>query len=111
LSAAEGEFVLPENVPDTSLLLCGASGITPVMSMLRSLRDRRHRGRVTFLHYARSRADEMFADELDDIAAGCDFARIVRVYTRMPAPGADLDGQITVDHLQQLDINPSATPT
>lgn len=111
LSAAEGEFVLPENVPDNILLLSGGSGITPVMSMLRSLRDRGHRGRVTFLHYARSRDDEMFADELDDIAAECDFARIVRVYTRMPAPGADLDGRFTVDHLKQLDIDPSATPT
>ena len=60
LSQAEGDFVLPRVVPDDLLLISGGSGITPVMSMVRTLRDTGHRGNVTFLHYARSRDDEMF---------------------------------------------------
>src|SRR5687768_8317942 len=37
LSQAEGDFVLPDRVPDHIVLISGGSGITPVMSMLRSL--------------------------------------------------------------------------
>ncbi|GAB6984159.1 ferredoxin reductase [Nocardioides pyridinolyticus] len=67
LSQAEGEFVLPDRVPEHVLLISGGSGITPVMSMLRSLQRRAHRGRITFLHYAQSPDHQIFADELDQI--------------------------------------------
>ena len=67
LSQAEGDFVLPDHVPDHVVFISGGSGITPVMSMLRSLQRRTHRGQVTFLHYARSPEHQIFASELDDI--------------------------------------------
>jgi ferredoxin-NADP reductase len=67
LSQAEGEFVLPDRVPEHLVLISGGSGITPVMSMLRSLQRRTHRGRITFIHYARSAAHQIFADELAEI--------------------------------------------
>jgi ferredoxin-NADP reductase len=68
LSQAQGGFVLPDRVPDHVLLLSGGSGITPVMSMLRSLQRRTHRGRVTFVHYAQSPEHQIFADELAEVA-------------------------------------------
>jgi len=108
LSQAEGEFVLPREVPAQILLASGGSGVTPVMSMLRTLRAKGHTGQVTFLHYARSRDDEMFTDELDEIAATTDF-RVVRVYTRQPEPGAELEGRFHVDHLKHLGVDPSET--
>ena len=67
LSQAQGGFVLPDRVPDHVLLVSGGSGITPVMSMLRSLQRRTHRGRVTFLHYAQSPDHQIFAAELDEV--------------------------------------------
>lgn len=67
LSQAEGDFVLPDRVPDHVLMISGGSGITPVMSMLRSLQRRTHRGRVTFVHYAQSPAHQIFAAELDEV--------------------------------------------
>jgi len=67
LSQAEGDFVLPDHVPEHVLLVSGGSGITPVMSMLRSLQRRTHRGRVTFLHYAQSPEHQIFAEELDEV--------------------------------------------
>jgi ferredoxin-NADP reductase len=67
LSQAQGGFVLPDRVPDHVLLISGGSGITPVMSMLRSLQRRTHRGRVTFLHYAQSPDHQIFAAELDEV--------------------------------------------
>ncbi len=111
LSQAEGEFVLPRETPDNLLLVSGGSGITPVMSMIRTLRDSGHSGRVTFLHYARSLEDEMFSDELDEIAAKVPQAKVVRVFTRRPAAGAELKGRFSIDHLKHLGIDPSDTLT
>ncbi|WP_110206226.1 ferredoxin reductase [Nocardioides daejeonensis] len=68
LSQAQGDFVLPDRVPDRLLLISGGSGITPVMSMLRTLQRRTHRGEVTFLHYAQSPQHQIFAEELAEVA-------------------------------------------
>ncbi|KRC63376.1 hypothetical protein ASE12_00535 [Aeromicrobium sp. Root236] len=110
LSQAEGEFVLPRQVPDNLLLVSGGSGITPVMSMIRTLRDTGHQGRVTFLHYARSRDDEMFTADLDALAEAANVT-VMRIYTRQPAPGAELKGRFHVDHLKHLGIDPTETLT
>ncbi len=67
LSQAQGEIVLPDQMPEHVVFISGGSGITPVMSMLRSLQRRTHRGRVTFLHYAQSPEHQIFAAELDEI--------------------------------------------
>jgi ferredoxin-NADP reductase len=77
LSQAQGVFTLEESPasPRNShlVMISGGSGITPVMSMVRTLlRDGYdgHAGRrVTFLHYARTPEDQIFADELAAIAA------------------------------------------
>ncbi len=110
LSQAEGEFVLPREVPDTLLLVSGGSGITPVMSMIRTLRDTGHQGDITFLHYARSRDDEMFTADLDALAEAPNVT-VKRIYTRQPEAGADLKGRFHVDHLKHLGIDPSETLT
>jgi ferredoxin-NADP reductase len=67
LSQAQGEFVLPDHVPEHVVFISGGSGITPVMSMLRSLQRRTHRGRITFLHYAQSPDHQIFAAELHEV--------------------------------------------
>ncbi len=69
LSQAEGDFVLPPLLPRKLLMVSGGSGITPLMSMLRSLVDFRYEGRITFVHYARTPEETIFAEELDDLAA------------------------------------------
>ncbi|MCW2757172.1 MAG: ferredoxin reductase [Nocardioidaceae bacterium] len=68
LSQAEGEFVLPTPLPERLLLVSGGSGITPVMSMLRTLLARGYDGRVTFVHYAQSPEHQIFAEELGFVA-------------------------------------------
>lgn len=67
LSQAQGDFVLPDHVPDHIVFITGGSGITPAMSMLRSLQRRTHRGRITFLHYAQSPQHQIFAAELEEV--------------------------------------------
>ncbi|MFB7878684.1 ferredoxin reductase [Nocardia sp. NPDC056064] len=53
LAPASGVFALPEQRPGKVLLVSGGSGITPVLSMLRTLDAEGFTGPVTFLHYAR----------------------------------------------------------
>ena len=77
LSQAQGEFTLPVSPAtpgiDPLLFITGGSGITPAMSMVRTLLRDGYDGRagrpVTFLHHARSEADQIYADELARIAA------------------------------------------
>lgn len=77
LSQAQGDFTLPVSPAtpgiDPLLFVTGGSGITPAMSMLRTLLRDGYDGRagrpVTFLHYARSADDQVYATELARIAA------------------------------------------
>lgn len=68
LGAAAGDFVLPDHEPAQLLLISGGNGITPVMSIVRDLAARDAIRDVTFVHYARSRADVIFRAELDALA-------------------------------------------
>ena len=77
LSQAEGEFTVHESAATPTnnhlVMISGGSGITPVMSHVRTLLRDGYDGhanrKVTFVHYARSREDQIFADELAQIAA------------------------------------------
>ena len=64
LSQAEGDFTLPNPLPAQVLLISGGSGITPVMSHLRTLLRRGYGGRITFVHYAQSPDHQIYAEEL-----------------------------------------------
>jgi ferredoxin-NADP reductase len=64
LGGVEGTFVLPERVPEKLLFVSAGSGITPIMSMLRSLaRDGGLRDAV-HLHSARTEDDIIFGSQL-----------------------------------------------
>jgi ferredoxin-NADP reductase len=64
LGGVEGTFVLPERLPDKLLFVSAGSGITPIMSMLRSLdRDGGLRD-VVHLHSARTEDDIIFGSQL-----------------------------------------------
>jgi len=105
LSQAQGEFTLTESpaTPTNNhlLMISGGSGITPVMSQVRTLLrdgyDGKANRKVTFLHYARSEEDLIFAEELrrlqfednhvdvhlkfgDDVFSAESLARLVPAY-------------------------------
>ncbi len=67
LSQAQGEFTLPNPLPNELLLISGGSGITPVMSILRTLLRRGYGGTVHFVHYAQSPDHQIYAEELADL--------------------------------------------
>ncbi|MBO0864601.1 MAG: ferredoxin reductase, partial [Mycobacterium sp.] len=68
LAAPQGNFVLPNPAPPAILFITAGSGITPVMSMLRTLVRRDQVTDVIHLHSAPTAADVMFGAELDQLA-------------------------------------------
>jgi stearoyl-CoA 9-desaturase NADPH oxidoreductase len=68
LSDVEGQFVLPDPAPDKLLFITAGSGITPVMSMLRSLARRDEIADAVLLHSARTREDVIFGEEMRELA-------------------------------------------
>lgn len=59
-----GSFRLEGAAKDKYLFITGGSGITPVMSMVRTLADARQYPDIVFFHAGRSPQDLVFADEL-----------------------------------------------
>lgn len=98
LSQAEGQFALPEQRPDSFLLISGGSGITPVLSMLRTLTEEGYRGQITFLHYCRSLMDQLYANELQEIAARHGNVRLLRCYAEGEA--GELSGLFSAAQLR-----------
>jgi ferredoxin-NADP reductase len=98
LSQADGDFTLPDARPDRVLLISGGSGITPVISMLRSLCDEGHQGDVTFLHYAFTERDVCYSAELAELGARHANVNVVRAYTEQ-REGGDLYGYFGREHL------------
>ncbi len=68
LAAPQGNFVLPDPAPPLVLFVTAGSGITPVMSMLRTLVRRDQITDVVHLHSAPTEADVMFSAELAELA-------------------------------------------
>lgn len=98
LSQAGGEFALPAQRPERVLLISGGSGITPVMSMLRTLCDEGFKGEITFLHYANRADDMIYAREVADIAQRHDNVTLLRAFGE-DADGGELSGLFSSEHL------------
>src|SRR5438094_8020734 len=98
LSQADGDFTLPDERPERVLLISGGSGITPVISMLRTLCDEGHAGDVTFLHYLFTERDLCYAAELAELAERHPNVNLVRAYTEQP-DGGELHGYFGREHL------------
>ncbi|MGH3493440.1 MAG: ferredoxin reductase [Sciscionella sp.] len=98
LSAAAGEFVLPTEPARRVILISGGSGITPVMSMLRTLCAQGQAHRVVLLHYARAPESVPYSRELDELARRYHGLEVRLRYTRSAVAGAR-GGRFTPDDL------------
>ncbi len=67
LAAPQGDFVMTDPPPARVLFLTGGSGITPVMSMLRTMSRRASMTDVVHVHSAPSADEAMFAAELAEL--------------------------------------------
>jgi ferredoxin-NADP reductase len=76
LAAPQGNFVMPDPAPASVLFLTAGSGITPVMSMLRTLVRREQIGDIVHVHSAPTASDVMFGVELAELADAHDDYRV-----------------------------------
>ncbi|MGV0791617.1 ferredoxin reductase [Mycolicibacterium sp. XJ1819] len=82
LAAPQGNFVMPDPAPAKVLFITGGSGITPVMSMLRTLARRGQVTDIVHLHSAPTKSEVMFASELTQLADTHDGYRLRLRQTR-----------------------------
>jgi ferredoxin-NADP reductase len=95
LGGVEGDFVLPDPLPEKMLFISAGSGITPIMSMLRQL-DRDDEMRDVFvIHSARTPEDVIFGPELRDLAKRHDGFGLHEQHTKSM-------GRFAAEHLDEL---------
>lgn len=82
LGLPQGEFTLPDAVPIRPLFITAGSGITPIMSMLRSYALRGSLPDIVHLHYAPHAYDVIFGNELQALAANHPQYRLAVIPTR-----------------------------
>jgi len=99
LGTPQGDFTLPESVPVRPLFITAGSGITPIMSMLRSYALRGHVPDVVHLHYAPHSHDVIFGNELEALARQHPRYRLRPIFTRVRA---DAGRHFTAAELQRL---------
>jgi glycine betaine catabolism B len=68
ISAPAGRFVFDEMKHKSVTLIAGGVGITPMMSTARYLTDRSWKGDIYFIFVARTPADIIFKNELEDLS-------------------------------------------
>src|SRR3954451_13033064 len=76
LGGVEGDFVLPDEIPEKLLFISAGSGITPIMSMLRHLDACDEIRDVVHIHSARTEDEVIFGRELQAMADANDGMRV-----------------------------------
>ena len=99
-----GVFTIARHQSAKYLFLSGGSGITPVMSMTRTLYDLGSDADVVFVHSARTPSDIIFRRELETIASTVPTVRVVPVCERDSPAGTvgGLRGFLSAEMLQLL---------
>lgn len=95
ISQASGDFVLPEATPPKLLMIAGGSGITPIMSQLLDLFDRRQACDIQLIVCGSSARGFIFGDALKALA---------RQWPRLNIHWQDsaTNGRLTDERLQAL---------
>lgn len=82
ISQAHGDFVLPDDERTPILLIAGGTGITPFLSMLRTLAGRGSRRDVVLLCWAPRRTELIARDELTTLPSRLPGLRVHAAFTR-----------------------------
>ena len=93
IGAVGGTFELDRNARRL-LFVSGGSGITPIMSMVRTLRATNYDGEIAVVYYSRTPGQTCYADEL----AAMPGVRVLHGYTRHGQ--GDLVGHVSAEHLR-----------
>lgn len=92
ISAPAGRFFFTGKEADGIVLIAGGVGITPMMSVLRSLTDRSYEHDIFLLYGVNTPEDLIFRDECDHLARR--HPKLHVAYTVAKAEGTDWQGQV-----------------
>ena len=93
-----GALTLPDGPSAGLMLIAGGIGITPIMSMLRTLHDEGHLGPLVLIYANGRQEDIAFSAELQLMAADDDFdMRLVHVLAQPPADWRGETGFVTAE--------------
>lgn len=106
LTPATGELVLPDGDAPVVFLAAG-SGVTPALSMLRTLHARRDARAFTLIHYVRSDAHRIAADELAAISASAPNLLVLTIATDDDQPNVE-ERRVNAQHLRDAGVPPDA---
>lgn len=98
----QGDFFLPDAQPVRALFITAGSGITPVMSMLRS---RQAQGRVpnaVHIHYAPHELDVIFGSELQAFDAAEPLYRLETIHTHEYGADKQTKGYFSLAQIDRL---------
>jgi ferredoxin-NADP reductase len=95
LGGVEGTFVLPDPLPERLLFISAGSGITPIVSMLRSIAGEGEIRDVVHIHCSHSIEEVIFGEELDGLQARNPGYRL---HLRITGE----QGRVTPDELDEL---------
>ena len=101
LEGPYGAFTLKEGVGDEVLFIAGGIGITPVMSILRTLHDRGDRRKLTLIHGAARLQGLAFFEEVKQMKSVLDL-RVIHVLEQPPATWDGERGLVTSELLERV---------
>jgi len=98
----QGDFLVPEATPVRPLFITAGSGVTPVMSMLRTWEIVGNMPDVVHMHYAPHRYDVVFGPELEKLAASQRRYRYEPVLTRDISDSPTTSNHFSAAQLEEL---------
>jgi len=93
-----GHFTIPADAPNPIVMIAGGVGVTPSLSQVRDLLDRRWPGKIDLIYSTATSADVIRADELARLDAEHANFRLVTVLTNDAVAGTR--NRITADFLR-----------
>jgi stearoyl-CoA 9-desaturase NADPH oxidoreductase len=98
----QGEFYLPDAQPMKPLFITAGSGITPAMSMLRSLVAQGRLPDSVHIHYAPHEFDVIFGKEMRDMAQGDARYHLHQIFTHEYGEQKQTKGYFSAEQLARL---------
>lgn len=95
LSAPSGTFTFTGREHDSIVLIAGGVGITPMMSVVRYLTDRKWAGDIFLLVSHRTPSDYIFREELEGLSQRHANLRVITTMSRPDGTWSGLTGRIT----------------
>jgi ferredoxin-NADP reductase len=101
LGSSFGDMLLPNPMPEHLLLLAAGSGITPMISQIRTLARNGMPTSVTLMYWEKTNTDFNFAQELQSIALNHPNFKVYLITTREQSERS-LSGRISNELLSQI---------